>query len=122
MEKESKEPIIQKEIHPILSTPDFKDFIERRKIKEEDYEKLSKLLSIIKSWEWFEKDLVFDFHNFWTLYKEQSAEELEKMKEYPKRPKNWNEFVDTLISLEKDYGWTTLYHLQGVLEDCYRKL
>ena len=92
---------------------DIKEFIEKRNIKPED-------MNLIKQLETFPKDLIVrTLHNFFTGYKERSAEVLEKQTQR-ETDEITKKMYGIFLEFAKKYDWYACWHLVGILEGVKR--
>ena len=120
---EKEKQLTSEKLPPEFANKEFrKKFLDPHKIQPEDYETISKVINIIKSWDAFGKGdvpgreiLLSEFHNFFLFAKEQTQQELEKTKYERYRPENWAEFLDLLSELTKKYNYWVPHQLLRVL-------
>lgn len=92
-----------------LNTPDVQEFIDFRKINEEDWEKIEELAAIPKNL------LISEMHNFFNLEKDRSAKELERLLSVAKDEER-KRLYGLLLHFASKYHWTACWHLVSVLE------
>jgi len=89
-----------------------------------------KLIEIIHSNKEYASILPADFHNFFTLYRDGSSEELKKMKkiweESPEnKPDNYGEFLDIIVHFTEQYDYYTpnqlLRKIREIIQENKRK-
>jgi hypothetical protein len=108
IENRNKEIIAEK--NPlIIGQKKFKDFIEFRKIKDEDFPLIEKMTT-------FPKELIImELHNLFNMNHERSGEELERfIKNTTDEEKK--DLYQSALNFYNKYGWATSYNLVRVLE------
>ncbi len=91
-------------------------FLETREIREQDKEKIKRLIEIIESDPDYINLIIF-FHNQFTFDKEKSHDVLEQMKDQKRRPASWIEFLDLLKFFTKQYGYYVTDNLLRTLRN-----